>query len=63
MAGNKFLNPFIKIGLCLLGMGLMAYFLYPSVQTGEFGDNLTIIRALVFLGFGYLFVQSLREVF
>ena len=62
MAGRKFLNAYVKIVLCVLGMGIMAYFIYPSVQTGEFSDNLTIARALVFLGFGYLLVQSIREV-
>lgn len=62
MAGNKFLNPLIKIVLCVLGMGLMAYFLYPAVQAGEFHDNLTLIRGLVFLGFGYLLFQSIREI-
>ncbi len=62
MAGIKFLNAYVKIVLCVLGMGIMAYFIYPSVQMGDFGDNLTIVRALVFLGFSYLFVQSLKQV-
>jgi len=61
MAGKKFLNVYVKILLCLLGMGIMAYFIYPSVQAGEFSDYLTIARALVFLGFCYLLVQSIRE--
>ena len=61
MAGKKFLNVYVKIVLCLLGMGIMAYFIYPSVQAGEFSDRMTIARGLVFLGFGYLLVQSIRE--
>lgn len=61
MAGIKFLNAYVKIALCLLGMGIMAYFLYPSVQTGDFSDHLTIVRALVFLGFSYLLIQSIKE--
>jgi hypothetical protein len=39
----------------------MVYFLYPSIQAGEFSDHLTIIRALVFLGFSYLLIQSIKE--
>jgi hypothetical protein len=61
MATKDFLNVYIKIALCLLGMGLMAYFIYPSVQAGEFSDHLTIVRVLVFLGFSYLLVQSVRK--
>ncbi|MBI4965833.1 MAG: hypothetical protein HY913_21325 [Desulfomonile tiedjei] len=61
MAGNKFLNPYLKMVLCLLGMALMGYFLYPAVQAGEFSDHMTIVRALVFLGFSYLLMQSVRE--
>jgi len=61
MAVKKFLNVYVKIVLCLFGMGIMVYFLYPSVQAGELTDHLTIVRALVFLGFSYLLIQSVRE--
>ena len=30
MAGNKFLNPILKIAICITGMFVMGYFLYPS---------------------------------
>jgi len=61
MAGKKFLNPILKIVLCLVGMMLMGYFLYGSIQAGEPSDRVTIVRALVFLGFTYLLVQSIKD--
>jgi len=63
MAGKKFLNPILKIVICLTGMILMGYFLYPSVSSGNFEDSLTIVRGLVFLGFTYLLVQSIKQMF
>lgn len=57
----KFLNPILKIVLCLGGMAVMGYFLYPSLVGGNFSDGLTLGRGLVFLGFTYLFIQSIRE--
>ena len=62
MAGKKFLNPIVKIALCSLGMVLMGYFLVPAIQSGNFDDRLTIVRALVFLVFGFLLVRSIGEV-
>lgn len=62
MAGNKFLNPLLKVILCSLGMIVMGYFLYFSMKDGAAYDHLTIARVLVFLGFTYLLVQSLRQV-
>jgi len=61
MAGKKFLNPILKIVLCLVGMMLMGYSLYGSIQAGEPSDRVTIVRALVFLGFTYLLVQSIKD--
>jgi len=61
MAGKKFLNPILKIVICVTGMILMGHYLYPSVRSGDFGDNLTIVRGLVFLGFTYLLVQSIKQ--
>jgi hypothetical protein len=62
MAGNKFLNPILKMVICLIGMLVMGYFLYPSVKSGIIEDNLTVLRALVFLGFTYLMVQSIKQI-
>lgn len=62
MAGKKFLNSYLKIVICSLGMAVMAYFLYPAMQSGEFSDKLNVIRGLVFIGFAYLLVQSVKEV-
>ncbi len=62
MAGNKFLNPILKMAICITGMFVMGYFLYPSVRSGTIEDNLTILRALVFLGFTYLLVQSIKQI-
>jgi len=61
MAGKKFLNSYLKIAICVLGMAIMAYFLWPAIQEGKLSENLTMVRGLVFLGFGYLLVQSVRE--
>jgi hypothetical protein len=62
MAGKKFLNSYLKIFICAIGMSVMAYYLYPAMQAGELHDKLNLIRAIVFLGFTYLLVQSVREV-
>jgi hypothetical protein len=62
MAGNRFLNPLLKVVLCSLGMIVMACFIYLSMKDGAEYDYLTIGRVLVFLGFTYLLVQSLRQV-
>jgi len=61
MAGLKFLNPILKIALCALGMAAMGYFLYEAILTGNFSDGMTIVRALVFLGFAYLLTKSAME--
>ncbi len=61
MAGNKFLNPILKMAICISGMFVMGYYLYPSVLSGTIEGNLTIVRALVFLGFTYLLVQSIKQ--
>lgn len=61
MAGKKFLNPILKIAICISGMLVVGYFLYPSVQSGTIEDNLTVLRALVFIGFTYLLGQSIKQ--
>lgn len=62
MARPTFLNPYLKAVICMAGMACMGYFLYPVLLTGSFSDALTIARALVFLGFTYLFVATAREI-
>ncbi len=62
MAGKNFLNPILKVAICVLGILVMGYFLYPSVVSGTVEDNLTIVRGLVFLGFAYLLVQSIKQI-
>ncbi len=62
MAGKKFLNPIFKIAICITGMVVIGYFLYPSVQSGTIEDSLTVLRALVFIGFTYLLGQSIKEI-
>ncbi|MBI5251958.1 MAG: hypothetical protein HY912_20895 [Desulfomonile tiedjei] len=61
MAGLRFLNPLLKVVLCLLGMGVMGFFLYESISSGTSDDRMTIVRALVFLGFAYLFVKAAAD--
>jgi len=62
MAGKKFLNPYAKVVICALGMACIAYFLYPSLISGDFTERQTIFRAMVFLGFAYLLVRSVLEI-
>jgi hypothetical protein len=62
MSGKKFLNPFIKAVLSLIGMFAVGYQLYVWLGSGEAYDGLTVIRALVFAGFFYLLVQSFRQI-
>jgi hypothetical protein len=61
MAGLKFLTPITKMSLCVLGMAVMGYFLYGSISDGTLHDRITLVRALVFVGFGYLLVQSAKD--
>jgi hypothetical protein len=61
MAGKKFLNPVWKIAICVAGMLIMGYFLYSSIRSETFDDHLTILRALVFLGFTYLLAGSIKQ--
>ena len=63
MAGIKFLNPILRIVLCGAMMAVLGYYLYPVLKSGDVTERMTIIRGLVFLGFAYLLVQSLRELF
>jgi hypothetical protein len=62
MAGKKFLNPLLKIVLCIVGMVVLAYHASPEIAVGNLNDHMTVLRLLVFAGFTYLLVQSVREV-
>ncbi len=62
MSGKRFLNPFLKVVLSLIGMSAMGYQLYLWLGSDAAYDNLAIVRALVFLGFSYLLVQSVRQI-
>jgi hypothetical protein len=62
MSGKKFLNPFLKVVLSLIGMLAVGYQLYVWLGSGEAYDKLTIVRALVFAGFFFLLVQSFRQI-
>jgi hypothetical protein len=61
MSGKRFLNPFLKVVLSLIGMSAVGYQLYIWFGSGEPYDTLTIVRGLLFAGFLYLFLQSLRQ--
>jgi TRAP-type mannitol/chloroaromatic compound transport system permease small subunit len=60
MAGLKFLNPILKIMICIAGMVIIGYYLYGSLSQG-LHETITLVRALVFAGFSYLLVQSIGE--
>jgi hypothetical protein len=61
MAGKNFLNPLLKMILCSIGIFAMAYYLIPALQSDKPIETLDGIRGLVLLGFGYLLIQSLRQ--
>lgn len=63
MAGAQFLNPYLKVVICLIGMGLMAYLLYPDIQAGRFYNIAIIGRVLLFIGFMYFLVKSIKQIF
>jgi len=62
MAGKKFLNPYLKVALCLVGLLLMGYFLLQQVQSGDEYDRLFFFRAIVFAGFLFLFIRGVTEI-
>ncbi len=61
MAGRKFLNPSLKVAVCLIGMFVMGYVLYPAIRSGSIEDSVTIFRGLVFLGFAYFLVHGIKQ--
>jgi TRAP-type C4-dicarboxylate transport system permease small subunit len=64
MAGKKFLNPTIKIIICLLAIAVLGYFVVQEALFQNDPVNKFLIgRILVMIGFAYLLVQSLREMF
>jgi hypothetical protein len=62
MVSNKFLNPILRLVICAVMLVILGYYLYPAALAGDITDRMTMIRGLVFLGFTYLFVQSVREI-
>lgn len=62
MAGKKFLNPVLKATLCSVGIASMAYLLISEVGSGSRYDYLTLVRALVLLGFVYLLTQTVKDI-
>ncbi len=63
MAGDKFLNPILKATLCSIGIATMAYLLIVQIGSGGPYGHLAFARVLVLLGFLYLLVQSVRQIF
>jgi hypothetical protein len=62
MAGKKFLNPTIKIMICLLAIAVLGYFVVQeAIFQNDPVNKFLIGRILVMIGFTYLLVQSLRE--
>ncbi len=61
MAGKNFLNPTVKILLCVFGTALIGYYVYESFTAGAPMDSTFIIRIMVLIGFIYLLIQSVRD--
>jgi TRAP-type mannitol/chloroaromatic compound transport system permease small subunit len=62
MAGKKFLNPTIKIMICLSAITVLGYFVVQeAIFQNDPVNKFLIGRLLVMIGFVYLLVQSLRE--
>lgn len=66
MAGKKFLNPTLKIIICLFGIVLLGYFIIEPLREAIFNDGpvdrFLVGRILVVIGFIYLLIQSGREI-
>ncbi len=63
MAGDKFLNPILKAALCSIGTVTLAYLVIAQIGAGGPYDYLAFARVMVLLGFLYLLVQSIRQIF
>ncbi len=61
MAGKKFLNPFLKAILCVIGVAVVGYYLFEAVQQGQALERLNLVRWLVLIGFAYLLYQSVKD--
>jgi hypothetical protein len=65
MAGKKFLNPALKIIICLVAIAILGYFVHEPLYEAVFSngpvDKILTARVLVLIGFVYLFVHSVRE--
>ena len=62
MAGVRFLNPYLKVVICFIGMSLMVYFLYLDILAGHLYDIAIIGRVLLFVGFVYLLVKTVKQI-
>jgi len=63
MAALKFLSAQTKVVICLIGMALMGYYLYPSIQEGFVADGVTILRVIVFVSFAFFLVRNVQAIF
>jgi hypothetical protein len=61
MAKKEFLNPLLRIILCLLGMVVTGYYSYQSFLAGQVYTWEFALRFLVFLGFSFLLVASIEK--
>lgn len=61
MAGKNFLNPLLKLFLCVFGTSLMGFYVYVSLESGAPLDTTLFLRILVLAGFIYLLIQSARD--
>jgi hypothetical protein len=63
LMSKQFLNPLLKIVLCIIGLAVVGYYLLASSTSVNLTEPLTILRALVVIGFLYLLVQSVLDLF
>ena len=62
MAEKRFLNPIVKSFVCVAGMAIMGIFTYPVLRDGIERDSMFYARSLVFCGFAYLLIQTIKQV-
>ncbi len=62
MAGKQFLNPLVKLIVCLIMTLIMGYFFLQSLEAAEYYEKTTWFRGAVLFGFVYLFCNSVRQV-
>lgn len=58
MTNKKFLNPAVRIVICLLGMLTMGYFIVEDFRSAAPAATVLYVRIGVFCAFGYFLIST-----